>query len=313
MWVYSCAILDLRLWSNSHKKTLSGKLQRWTSDCGLHMCSSTGHADNMVSATCLGINQCVFPHWSLRMFVGWDWGNRGQLFSLFLGCIFGVYMLCVEWCCRCEIALLPWYGLRKQLYPLGKGNYPTLVQKNFNGSEPGLDLDLNPAVALSFVLLFCSTWLLLRKQLSWQNGWKVFAFLWLKVGLTMSMTSFSRCIVIRWHLCTKGLFCDRNYHSCEFKFLRLRAAVFVNLVAMRDAISNSRNDGPVMCPQNIQTLQNASFLWHSARNCLALGWVDSTSCDGVLFFSQGLALEAIQSEKLLWKIRPKHHKCLGMI
>ena len=28
--------------------------------------------------------------------------------------------------------------LRNQLYPLGKGNYPTLVQKHFNGADTGL-------------------------------------------------------------------------------------------------------------------------------------------------------------------------------
>jgi len=44
--------------------------------------------------------------------------------------------------------------IRKQLYPLGKGNYPTLVQKNFNGAEPGLDVDLNSAFAQSFLLTF---------------------------------------------------------------------------------------------------------------------------------------------------------------
>jgi len=30
------------------------------------------------------------------------------------------------------------HDLRKQLYPLGKGNYPTLVQKHFNGAETWL-------------------------------------------------------------------------------------------------------------------------------------------------------------------------------
>lgn len=61
MWVCICVILDLRLWSSSQKKTWFGKLERWTSDCALHMCSSTGHANNIVSATCLGINVC-FSH-----------------------------------------------------------------------------------------------------------------------------------------------------------------------------------------------------------------------------------------------------------
>ena len=34
--------------------------------------------------------------------------------------------------------------LRKQLYPLGKGNYPTLVQKHFNGAEPFRHLIIIP-------------------------------------------------------------------------------------------------------------------------------------------------------------------------
>ena len=48
---------------------------------------------------------------------------------------------------------------------------------------------------------------------------------------------------------------------------RLRAAVFVNLVAMRDAISNKINDFPVLREENLRILQTASYLWHSAHNC----------------------------------------------
>ena len=39
---------------------------------------------------------------------------------------------------KCAVFFLKWTShvsvLRKQMYPLGKGNYPTLVQKHFNGA-----------------------------------------------------------------------------------------------------------------------------------------------------------------------------------
>ena len=48
--------------------------------------------------------------------------------------------------------------------------------------------------------------------------------------------------------------------------LRLRAALLVNLVAMRHVVSRHRNHSCVMSPENLSTLQRANFLMHSALN-----------------------------------------------
>lgn len=52
-------------------------------------------------------------------------------------------------------------------------------------------------------------------------------------------------------------------------FLRLRAAVFVNLVGMREAISLSQNPGVLLEERNVKMLQSAAYLWHSAFNSVA--------------------------------------------
>eukprot|EP00434_Breviolum_minutum_P010436 symbB.v1.2.009202.t2/scaffold580.1/size320225/4 len=66
----------------------------------------------------------------------------------------------------------------------------------------------------------------------------------------------------------------------------LRAAVFINACAIRDAVT--LRQGPILTPSNMQKLETANYLFHSALN-----W---------------LASEAISQKKLLWKIRPKLHK-----
>ncbi|CAL1127365.1 unnamed protein product [Cladocopium goreaui] len=71
-------------------------------------------------------------------------------------------------------------------------------------------------------------------------------------------------------------------------FSMLRAAVFVNLVAMRAAMSDSSNTGVKLTDSNLQMLQRANYLFHSAHN-----W---------------LATEALEKENLLWRTRPKYHK-----
>ena len=49
--------------------------------------------------------------------------------------------------------------------------------------------------------------------------------------------------------------------------MRLRAAVFVNLVDMRDAMSMHRgNRFCTLSPQNLAKLQQANYLFHSAVN-----------------------------------------------
>ena len=56
--------------------------------------------------------------------------------------------------------------------------------------------------------------------------------------------------------------------------LRLRAAVFINLVRMREAISLHRgNHCCTLSQNNILKLQEANFLYHSALNSLTLKMV----------------------------------------
>ena len=51
-------------------------------------------------------------------------GNRGQIFSMSFGRTCDLRTCCVD--------------LRKHLYPMGKKNYPSMLQKHFNGAETGL-------------------------------------------------------------------------------------------------------------------------------------------------------------------------------
>ena len=50
--------------------------------------------------------------------------------------------------------------------------------------------------------------------------------------------------------------------------VRLRAAVFVNLVAMRSCMSTSRNSGTgcILSGENLSVLVRANYLFHSAFN-----------------------------------------------
>ncbi|CAE7210730.1 unnamed protein product, partial [Symbiodinium necroappetens] len=70
----------------------------------------------------------------------------------------------------------------------------------------------------------------------------------------------------------------------------LRAAVFCNLVHMREAISIEKhgNRFVTLSEPNLRKLQQANFLFHAALN--------------------SLASEAIAARQLLWKLRPKLHK-----
>ena len=106
---------------------------------------------------------------------------------------------------------------------------------------------------------------------------------------------------------------------------RLRAAVFVNLTAMREYMSGPANS-IALTPENLAGLQKANFLYHSALNshmaktmlvyrCSSHDFheICSLMCKPVqiCWSFQGLALEAINAGKLLWKVRPKGHKLLG--
>ncbi|CAL1141025.1 unnamed protein product [Cladocopium goreaui] len=57
---------------------------------------------------------------------------------------------------------------------------------------------------------------------------------------------------------------------------------------MRAAMSDSSNTGVKLTDSNLQMLQRANYLFHSAHN-----W---------------LATEALEKENLLWRTRPKYHK-----
>lgn len=83
---------------------------------------------------------------------------------------------------------------------------------------------------------------------------------------------------------------------------------------MRDFMS-ARNNGVVtLTPSNLAGLQKANYLYHSALNSC---WIALVYCFlkvkivVCVFLPQGLACEAINAEKLLWKVRPKVHKFLG--
>ena len=47
--------------------------------------------------------------------------------------------------------------------------------------------------------------------------------------------------------------------------LRLRAAIFINACAMRDAVNLQQ--GPLLTPENSEKLETANYLFHSALNC----------------------------------------------
>lgn len=51
-----------------------------------------------------------------------------------------------------------------------------------------------------------------------------------------------------------------------FLFLRLRAAVFINLVGMRRALNSPLNGYLDLTPANLAALQRANYLFHSAHN-----------------------------------------------
>ena len=46
--------------------------------------------------------------------------------------------------------------------------------------------------------------------------------------------------------------------------VQLRAAIFVNAFAMRDAVT--LRQGPILTPTNLQKLETANYLFHSSLN-----------------------------------------------
>lgn len=97
---------------------------------------------------------------------------------------------------------------------------------------------------------------------------------------------------------------------------------------MRSSMSRGRNGLVSLSPGNLSVLQRGNYLLHSAVNsflrlngtvlriagirCMVsflIWWFDTCMC-GFCFW--GLARNAIDNGKLLWKIRPKHHQPLGL-
>ena len=116
---------DESIWPGEHQdERLRMAFVQFTSECKKHGVSdlvtrSSGHMLHMEVCTkdygfCLSTN----PHS----------GNRGQIFSVLLGSsLLKFVFFFLKWTSHVSV-------LRKQMYPLGKGNYPTLVQKHFNGA-----------------------------------------------------------------------------------------------------------------------------------------------------------------------------------
>lgn len=66
-----------------------------------------------------------------------------------------------------------------------------------------------------------------------------------------------------------------------YHVFRMRAALFVNLVEMRNAVSKKSNPGICLTESNIARLQRATYLFHSAHSCgLALSFSKRT-CGGM--------------------------------
>lgn len=57
---------------------------------------------------------------------------------------------------------------------------------------------------------------------------------------------------------------------------RLRAAVFINACAIRDAVT--LRQGPILTPSNMQKLDTANYLFHSALNCALIFEYVFTRC-----------------------------------
>ena len=53
-----------------------------------------------------------------------------------------------------------------------------------------------------------------------------------------------------------------------FPSSRMRAAVFINLVNMRRAVSSPDNPCVGLTPHNLDQFQKANYLFHSAHNCI---------------------------------------------
>ena len=101
----------------------------------------------------------------------------------------------------------------------------------------------------------------------------------------------------------------------------LRAAVFLGLDKLRKTYSRA---GPFLTQEQRATAVRYNLIFHSALNCYSLSFTRLKGRVGVyelyllslysvfvLSKFSGLAAEAINSGKILWKVRPKDHQTLG--
>lgn len=242
--------------------------------------------------------------------------NRGKMFSMILGYIFlcaccfllkcfvwlvgwlvwvqfglGCVVLCFLWRCT----YLWWFLESKETSISGWSKViPYFGSEAFQRSSISMwNLD-NCCVCWSVIPHKCCDIFSMfkhnaqneRKQWYLRSGLK--ASQWRLQGKIHRMNMPS-CLVFCSNQKQTPLICDILHECVGFLFLinpskntllRLRAAVFVNLVRMRRAMSSSKGNGLVsLSPHNLTCLQRANYLFHSAHNwCLE---VKFDFCNGV--------------------------------
>ena len=222
--------------------------------------------------------------------------------------------------------------LRTQLYPLGRNNYPTLVQKHFNGAAPWIDVSFSKCYKFQRIEpTSCGS---LATSL---GGWwcsKEAAVLakWLK-GVTLAIAEanpndehaalfslkISRVVklkqnnfVLSWWV---NIWMWEIHLGCELHFLWIwwlcdhvyqRTAILV-LCWLRRTVQSSFVQ---IFFSTVLTI--ALCLYQGAtkavKKWLNFGWTDFFVCCKVCW---GLSREALEMELLLYKVRPKYHQLLG--
>ncbi len=173
-------------------------------------------------------------------------GNKGQIFSMWLGLhdvmldlYTNFWYICFPLCFR---------NLRKHLVQPGK--YPSLAQKHLNG-----------AVGTSTIFT-CSLKPNIPTNSSFLGGSGHGEMAQGCVSCSGTSSSWRWTCLVTWPATTHVLFTSRHLGPMMV-MLRLRAAVFVNLVMMRDSLSKV---GLVVPEQNLGQLKAANYLYHSALN-----------------------------------------------
>ena len=165
------------------------------------------------------------------------------------------------------VACLP----RKHLYPMGPKSYPTLAQKHLNGA-----VSWNNIVStcykqvLSINILFL---VVFHDSGAWTQG----SCCACKVATNchsgsscckpsqwacwVALTDIWKFLVWMLRDVPRFVFFGVNYH-CP----RIRASLFVNLVAMREFMSSKSNGVVTMSAANLHGLRRANYLFHAALN-----------------------------------------------